>query len=173
MPADPTKGIDAFDEANQACSVMHQYGQHQCLAYAAQSTETIFNPCSLDLPSVGALIGFYHACLGFPVKQTWLDAAKAGNCNTFDGLMYSNIAQYCPDADETILGHLAQQRQNIRSTQPRPARAPTGLPSPVIEPSPPAIEAYKLFLNICPLANFTRMTKVVFLSRLTRATSIL
>jgi hypothetical protein len=30
---------------------------------------------------MGALVGFYHACLGFPVKQTWLDAIKAGNCN--------------------------------------------------------------------------------------------
>jgi hypothetical protein len=62
---------------------------------------------SLDLPIVGALVGFYHAYLGFPVKQTWLKAAKAGNCDTFDGLTYSNIAQYCPGADETILGHLA------------------------------------------------------------------
>ncbi len=100
--------------------------------FAAQSTKTTFDPHSLDLPSVGALVGFYHACLGFPVKQTWLDAAKAGNCDTFDGLTYSNIAQYCPDSDETILGHLAQQHQNVHSTWPHPPWAPTGLPLPAI-----------------------------------------
>ncbi len=59
---------------------------------------------------MAALIGFYHACLGFLVKQTWLDAIKAGNCGTFDGLTYSNAARYCPGLDKTIMGHLAQQR---------------------------------------------------------------
>ena len=73
----------------------------------------------------GLSFGFYHACLGFPVKQTWLDAIKAGNCDTFDGLTYSNAAKYCPDADEMIMGHLSQQRQNVRSTKPKqPMPAP-------------------------------------------------
>jgi len=58
-----------------------------------------------------------------------------GNCDSFDGLT-SNIARYCPDSDETILGHLAQQRQKVRSTRPRAPRTSTGLPSPVIEPTP-------------------------------------
>ena len=74
------------------------------------------------IPSIGALVGFYHACLGFPIKQTWLDAIKAGNCDTFDGLTYSNAARYCPYANETILGHLAQQRQDVRSTKTKPGR---------------------------------------------------
>jgi hypothetical protein len=67
------------------------------------------------------LVGFYHACLGFPVQQTWLDTIKASNCDTFDGLTYSNAARYCPDADKTIMGHLAQQRQNVWSKKPKPA----------------------------------------------------
>jgi hypothetical protein len=62
----------------------------------------------MDLPSIGAQVGFYHACLGFPAKQTWLNAIKAGNCNTFEGLTYSNVARYYPDANKIILGHLAQ-----------------------------------------------------------------
>jgi hypothetical protein len=45
--------------------------------------------------------------VGFLVKQTWLDAIKVGNCDTFDGLIYSNAARYCPDADKMIMGHLA------------------------------------------------------------------
>ncbi len=62
----------------------------------------------IDLPSIPALVAFYHAYLGFPVKDSWLEAIKAGNCDTFDGLTYLNVARYCPDSDETILGHLAQ-----------------------------------------------------------------
>ena len=72
----------------------------------------------------------YHACLGFPVKQTWLNAIRAGNCDTFDGLTHSNAARYyCPDADETIMGHLTQQRQNVRSTKPQPPAVVPMLPS--------------------------------------------
>jgi hypothetical protein len=122
------------------------------LAFVAQSTKTTFDPSSLDLPSVGALVGFYHACLGFPVKQTWLNAAKAGNCDTFNGLTYSNIARYCPDSDETILGHLAQQSQNVCSIRPRPPWAPTGLPLPAIEPPAPELASNEIFVNVFPLS---------------------
>ncbi len=148
----PSQGLEAINNANQACSVSYLYGRDQYLAFVAQSTKTTFDPCSLDLPSVGALVGFYHACLGFPVKQTWLDAAKAGNCDTFDGLTYSNIAPYCPDSDETILGHLAQQCQNVRSTRPRPPRAPTGLPLPAIEPPALELASNEIFVNVFSLS---------------------
>jgi hypothetical protein len=106
----------------------------QAVALASHAAGTPFDPRSLDLPSIGALVGFYHACLGFPVKQTWLDAIKAGNCDTFDGLTYSNAAKYCPDSDEMIMGHLAQQRQNVRSTKPKqPALAPLVCPPPPVD----------------------------------------
>jgi len=118
-------------------SVLHLYGAAQAVALAACAAGTPFDPLSLNLPIIGALVGFYHACLGFPVKQTWLDAIKAGNCDTFNSLTYSNAAKYCPDSDEMIMGHLAQQRQNVRSTKPK---QPTSLqivcpPPPVATPS--------------------------------------
>jgi hypothetical protein len=72
-----------------------------------------FDPRQIDLPSIPALVAFYHTCLGFPVKDTWLNAIKAGNCDMFAGLSYSNVAHYCPNSDETILGHLAQMQQNV------------------------------------------------------------
>ena len=80
----PSQGLEAINDTNQACSISYWYGRDQYLAFAAQATKTTFDPCSLDLPSVGALVGFYHACLGFPVKQTWLDAANITNPNMFD-----------------------------------------------------------------------------------------
>jgi hypothetical protein len=109
--------------------VYYLYSAAQAVALAACAAGTLFDPQSLDLPSIRALVGFYHACLGFPVKQTWLDAIKAGNCNTFEGLTYSNAAKYCPDANETIMGHFAQQCQNVWSTKTKPTLlAPLAIP---------------------------------------------
>jgi hypothetical protein len=104
----PSQGFCAINNAGQACLVTFMYSAAQAMALAAQSSRTPFDPCSLDLPSIGALVGFYHACMGFPVKHTWLEAIKAGNCDSFKGLTYSNVARYCPDLDETIMGHLSQ-----------------------------------------------------------------
>ncbi len=133
----PSQGVLATNTPRIACLVYYLYSAAQAFALAAHAAGTPFDPHSLDLPSIGALVGFYHACLGFPVKQTWLDAIKASNCNTFEGLTYSNAAKYCPDANETIMGHLAQQRQNVWSTKAKPT-SPVSLavlPPPVEAPS--------------------------------------
>jgi hypothetical protein len=125
------------DTSRIACLVCYLYSAAQAVALAAHAAGNTFVPHSLDLPSVGALVGFYHACLGFPVKQTWLNAIKAGNSDTFKGLTYSNAAKYCLDADEAIMGHLAQQRQNVRSTKTKPTSPPplAVLPPPIEVPS--------------------------------------
>jgi hypothetical protein len=90
----PYQGFAAIDEAGQACLVTYIYGASQAMALLAPSSKTPVDPQSLDLPSMGALVVFYHACAGFPVKQPWLDAIKAGNFDTFDGLTYSNAERY-------------------------------------------------------------------------------
>jgi hypothetical protein len=133
----PSQGILATSLFWVACLVYNLYGAAHTVALAAHAAGTPFDPRSLDLPSIGALVGFYHACLGFLVKQTWLNAIKASNCNTFDGLTYSNAARYCLDTDKMIMGHLAQQRQNVRSTKPKPTLlAPLAvLPPPIATPS--------------------------------------
>jgi hypothetical protein len=101
--------ILATNTSGIACLVNYLYGAAQAVALAARAAGPPFDPHSLDLPSIGALVGFYHACMGFPVKQTWLDAIKAGSCDTIEGLTYYNVARYCPDANETIMGHPSQQ----------------------------------------------------------------
>jgi hypothetical protein len=125
------------------------------VALAAHAAGTTFDPCSLDLPSIRALVGFYHACLGFPVKQTWLNAIKAGNCNTFEGLSYSDGAKYCLDVDEMIMSHLAQQRQNDRST-----RAKLALPASLaVLPPPIEVPSNQVFVVTKPLSKlFTNNT---------------
>jgi hypothetical protein len=152
----PSHGILATSTSGAACLVYYIYGAAQAVALAARASGTPFDPRSLDLPSIGTLVGFYQACLGFPVKQTWLDAIKAGNCNTFEGLTYSNAAKYCPDADETIMGHLAQQRQNIRSTKPK---QPTPVPL-VVLPTPAPTASNQVIIVTQPLSKlFTDDTR--------------
>jgi hypothetical protein len=51
-----------------------------------------------------------------------IDAIKASNCDTFEGLTYSNAAKYCPDADETIMGHLAQHAKTSDLQNPSSLR---------------------------------------------------
>jgi len=144
----PSHGILATSTSGAACSVYNIYGAAQAVALASRAAGTPFDPRSLDLPSIGALVGFYHACLGFSVKQTWLDVIKAGNCDTSEGLTYANAAKYCLDADETILVHLAQQCQNFRSTKPKQP-----MPDPLVAlPTPAATASNQVFIVTQPLS---------------------
>ncbi len=109
----PSQGFRATSTVGEDIQVEFLQEATQSMAMTAQASSTPYNPQTFKLPSIGTLVSFYHACLGFPVKQMWLDTIKAGNCDTFYRLTYSNMARYCPDANKTILGHTAQQHQNV------------------------------------------------------------
>ena len=66
-----------------------------------------------DLPSVEALVQYFHAAAGFPVKTMWLKAIKVGNYLTCPGLTLDNATVYCPLADEKIKGRIVQSRQGV------------------------------------------------------------
>ena len=46
------------------------------------------------LPSVETLVRYFHAAVGFPVRNTWLKYIKAGNFASWPGLTYQNAAKY-------------------------------------------------------------------------------
>ena len=88
-----------------------------------------------DLPSVEALVRYFRAEAGFPVRSTWLHAIKARNYSSWPGLTLTNATKYCPSANETILGHLVQGRQGVRSTRrechgTRSSATPATMPAP-------------------------------------------
>ena len=83
----------------------------------ATEQKTMSYARAYDLPSVPALIAFLHATAGYPVKQTSIEAIKRGAYCSWPGLMPQLVARYCPDADKTHLGHMAQPRQHTWSTQ--------------------------------------------------------
>ncbi len=98
-----------------------------------------------DLPSTPALIQYLHPTAGYPVKSTWLAAIKQGYYHSWPGLTYAKAACYCPTADATIKGHMAQAQQNVRSTKPaQPATMPALLQ---LGPTAPAIELLEVLLN--------------------------
>jgi hypothetical protein len=70
-----------------------------------------------SLPSIPQSINYLHAAAGFPVKETWIDAIKAGNFVTWPGLTTSLVQKHCPDSDETQKDHMKEQRQGVRSTK--------------------------------------------------------
>ena len=63
---------------------------------------------------------YLHAAAGFPVKETFLDAVRAGNYATWPGLTTTLIAKHFPDSDEMQKGHMKGQRKGVRSTRAKP-----------------------------------------------------
>jgi hypothetical protein len=64
--------------------------------------------------------------LAFQSNRPGLMPSKPANVTHLRAsLTYSNAAKCCLDADKTIMGHLAQQCQNVRSAKPKqPMPAP-------------------------------------------------
>jgi hypothetical protein len=70
-----------------------------------------------DLPSSRETFHWCHAFLGFPPKETFVDAVHKGNYATWPKLTVTLINRYFPDSDKTIKGHLKGQCQGIRLTK--------------------------------------------------------
>ena len=48
------------------------------------------------LPSVEALVRYFHAAAGYPVKDTWRKTTRTGTYALWPGLTLANATQYCP-----------------------------------------------------------------------------
>ena len=72
-----------------------------------------------DLPTTEQAIKWMHAVCGYPVKSTWLAAAKAGNYTGWPLLTERNVKKYYPETVATAKGHMNQTRKNVHSTKPK------------------------------------------------------
>ena len=61
---------------------------------------------SYDHTSVEALIRYLYAAAGLLVQDTWLRAIKAGNFDSWPGIIYQNATKYYPACKETTKGHM-------------------------------------------------------------------
>ena len=77
------------------------------------------------LPSIEALIQYFHADSGFPVRDTWSKDIKAGNFASGPGLTNQNASKAYPTTNETLKGHMVQVHQGFCYTKPNPTRKNT------------------------------------------------
>ncbi len=70
-----------------------------------------------------------HAA-GFPVKETWIEAIRAGNFITWLGIKVKTVNQHFPELEETQKGHMKKQCQNVRSTRVKEVLASESNDSP-------------------------------------------
>ncbi len=73
-----------------------------------------------DLPDNRQTLQYLHASAGFPVKETFLAAVRAGNYATWPGLMTTLITKHFPDSDKTQKRHMKGQRKGVRLTKIKP-----------------------------------------------------
>jgi len=74
-----------------------------------------------NLPNLRQSLMYFHAAVGFPTKESFTDAVRAGNYTTWPGLTTTLIAKHFPDSDETQKGNMKGQRKGVRSTKVKPA----------------------------------------------------
>ena len=107
------------------------------LAPRNQATLAAFS--AYDLPSVEALIRYFHAAAGFPVRDTWLRAINAGNFASWPGLTHATRRNTAPRPTRSSRGIRSRRdracaprsqsprlRPTLRFERPRPARSRHG-----------------------------------------------
>ena len=82
---------------------------------------TLAEYSAYNLPIIADLIRYFHAAVGFPFRSICLKAIGAGNYSSWPGLTLTNATKYCPSTEATIMGHLVQKRQGVRSTKSKPS----------------------------------------------------
>jgi hypothetical protein len=73
-----------------------------------------------ELSNTGALVHYLHKALFSPTKSAMLQAIKDGHLITWPGLTEDAINKHLKLTPATAMGHMNQQRQNIRSTSKAP-----------------------------------------------------
>jgi hypothetical protein len=84
-----------------------------------QTNKHIPNPIAnnvYELRNAGALVHYLHKALFSPTKSAKLQAVKDGHLITWSSLMQDAINKHFTLTPATVMGHMNQRRQNIRST---------------------------------------------------------
>jgi hypothetical protein len=70
-----------------------------------------------ELPSIKQSVQYLHALASHPPEVSWLKAIDKGNYNSWPTINTKNTQKYCPESEETKLGHMRGQCQGVRSTR--------------------------------------------------------
>jgi hypothetical protein len=88
---------------------------------------------------------------GFPPKETFLEAVRAGNYATWPGLTTTLIHKHFLDLDETQKGHMKGKWKGVRSTK---ASAPVTIkvePGTANPPPPTITKHYNIYVMVYEL----------------------
>ena len=100
------------------------------------------------LHPVSDLIKFLHAAAFSPAKSTWIAAVEKGFFSTWPGLTKTAINRFLPPSIHTAMGHLDQERKNLRSTKPTP---------------PPEERLRQFHLQTAPMMYSHTFNKIIFI----------
>ncbi len=114
-----------------------------------------------NLPNTRHSLLYYHALAGFPMKETFLDAVRAGNCTTWPGLTTTLIAKHFPNSEETQKGHMKGQRKGIWSTKVREQVEIKIEPGTEVLPQQPMKKQHDIFITIYKLAKEVHTNQTV------------
>jgi hypothetical protein len=80
--------------------------------------------------NMGQLKNCYYACLNYPVKSTITKAIDRGYLKVkgWWGLTFPWTCRHISVSIESKMGHMDQQHQGVRSTQPTPTTVPLQVP---------------------------------------------
>jgi hypothetical protein len=84
-----------------------------------QDTQQIHQPVAnnvYELRNTGELVHYLHKALFSPTKSALLQAVKNGHLVTWPGLTEHTINKHLKLMPATVMGHMNQRHQNIRST---------------------------------------------------------
>ena len=108
--------------------------------------DTLAAYSAYELPSVAALILYFHAAAGYLVRSTWLTAISSGNYSLWLGLTLANATKYYTKATATIMGPLFQKIQRVRSNRPK---LPTTIST---DQQPPQVCSNEVYILVTPIS---------------------
>ena len=102
------------------------------LYYIKLTPDAVTNPVRSPSPNSAAfnvytmqtkrdLVQYLHRAAFSPVISTWTAAIDAGHFSTWPGLTSQLVRKHLPASIATAKGHRRQDRQNVRSTKPKPS----------------------------------------------------
>jgi hypothetical protein len=78
--------------------------------------------------NTGQLTNYYYAYLNYPIKSTLTKAIDKGYLKGWWGLTSQQTCRHISVSTESEMGHMNQQHQGFRSTQPTPKTVPPQVP---------------------------------------------
>jgi hypothetical protein len=115
---------------------------------------------TFDLPNTWQSLLYNHALAGFPLKETFLAAVRAGNYATWPGLTTTLIHEHFPDLDKTQKGHMKGQRKGVRLTKvlaPVTIKVEPGTANP---PLPTITKHYNIFVVVYELLDTVHIDRI-------------